>query len=276
MPTFFGTKAFKPFIDSKLEVAKFEPIICYKGGQKVHGYEATVLTDVCDAVLEARKQGVKMTDRQQIVADQCEILIRSLAKVGVIALVDEATGYQYDREKDELQQILKLYVAEELRPWTKTFQDVFYQEIFRLNGWPFTVGEIKKRPSIIGKWTNEYIYDQLPKGVLKELKEVTPKSAAGNYTARFFQSLTQDIGNASLQTQINSVLTLMQVSDNWKDFTARFKKLVQRRAGQLELSLGAKQEAEKPKAPLTDFDQGLKGLLAVPPPQKDTADNVTG
>ncbi|MDO4714018.1 MAG: P63C domain-containing protein [bacterium] len=96
------------------------------------------MADICDAFLEARKH-IHLSPRQQIIADQCEILIRAFARVGIVALVDEATGYQYDREKDALQKILKEYISEELLPRQKRFPDVFYKELFRLNGWDFTV-----------------------------------------------------------------------------------------------------------------------------------------
>jgi len=51
--------------------------------------------------------------RQEIIAEQCEILIRALAKVSIIALVDEATGYQRVRGEFELQKMLKAYISEE-------------------------------------------------------------------------------------------------------------------------------------------------------------------
>ena len=119
--------------------------------------------------------------------------------IGITALVDEATGYQYEREKDELQKILKAYISEELLQWQKTFPEKYYQEIFRLNGWDFTLSSIKKRPGVVGIWTNKLIYEQLPKGVLKELKEKTPVSEAGNKTARYFQSPTPDYGRVCKQ-----------------------------------------------------------------------------
>jgi len=62
-------------------------------------------------------------------------LIRGLARVGIIALVDEATGYQEVRARQELQRILEAYVQAELRPWIKTFPDEFFKEIYRLQGW---------------------------------------------------------------------------------------------------------------------------------------------
>jgi len=84
------------------------------------GYEATILADICDAVLAARDAGV-LTGKQLAVAKQCEILTRAFAKVGIIALVDEATGYQKIRARYALEQILDEFIAKELRKWAKTY-----------------------------------------------------------------------------------------------------------------------------------------------------------
>ncbi|HZX58977.1 MAG TPA: P63C domain-containing protein [Mucilaginibacter sp.] len=268
-PVFLKANNLKDFISNDL-IASSQPIIFEMiGGQKAYGYKADILPQVCYVYIDAEKAGA-LNARQNIYAERSHILIRGFATVGIIALVDEATGYQYQREKDELQKILKAYIAEELLPWQKTFPDIYYREIFRLNGWDFTVPNIKKRPGVVGTWTNKIIYEQLPKGVLKELKNNTPKSHSGNYTARFFQSLTPDVGNPHLQNQLNSVITLMQVSDNWKHFIQQFNKLVDRRKGQLELKFEdfeEKPETKKIDKP-TAFDTLLKGMLSVPPPPK--------
>jgi hypothetical protein len=219
--------------------AKISPILCYRGAQKIAGYEASVLPEICEIMLKVRDYAVtnniELGSRQKAVIAQSDIIIRALARVGIIALVDEATGYQYDREKDELQKILKAYISEELLPWQKRFPDVFYKELFRLNGWDFTVNGIKKRPGIIGKWTNMFIYEELPNGVLDELKKKTPKSESGNRPSRYHQLLTLDIGEPNLEKQINKVITLFQVSDNMKQFCDNFKKMKMRQIGQMEL-----------------------------------------
>lgn len=131
---YLNQKSLNPFIFKDKDPGHFEPLICYDGGAQINGYEAVVLIDICDGILEARKH-IELSPRQAIIAEQCEILVRSFAKVGLIALIDEATGYQHEREQDELQKILKAYIADELLPWQKRFPDVFYQELFRLNGW---------------------------------------------------------------------------------------------------------------------------------------------
>lgn len=226
---YLNQKSLNPFIFKDKEPGHFEPLVCYDGNAQINGYEATVLIDICDGILEARKHLITLSPRQSIIAEQCEILVRSFAKVGLIALIDEATGYQHEREQDELQKILKAYIAEELLPWQKRFPDVFYQELFRLNGWDYTVKGIKRRPGIIGKWTNKLIYEQLPPGVLAELKRVTPKSA------RLHQSLTSDIGQPELAAQITQVVTIFRLSDNMKQVWANINKLHLRQAGQLEI-----------------------------------------
>lgn len=231
---YLSQKSLKPFVDKYLSSDHFLPLNCYDGGKQFNGYKAEILPDICDMFLQARKE-IELSTRQSIIAEQCEILIRAFARVGITALVDEATGYQYDREKDELQRILKAYISEELLPWQKRFPDVFYKELFRLNGWDYTVSGIKKRPGIIGKWTNTVIYEELPNGVLEELKRKTPLSESGNRTNRYHQYLTADIGEPNLERQINKIVTLFQVSDNMKQFWDNFKKMKLRQIGQMEI-----------------------------------------
>lgn len=212
----------------------FKPLVCYKGSQKINGYEATVLADVCDAMLEARNS-IKLTPRQKIVADQCEILIRGFARVGIIALIDEATGYQYYRERYELERILNAYVSEEILRWQLTFTDEFYKEVFRLWKLPFIPKYIRNKPSFIGKLTSKYIYDMLPKGVVDKIKEKAEKTEGGNYRYRWHQSLTPEVGKEHLKKQIHEVTTLMSISQSKEHFNSLFKQKYNLEPAQLTL-----------------------------------------
>lgn len=211
-------------VSNDLELGVFEPII-FKGntGFKTHGYEAHTLVDLCDMILEARHLGV-LPERYHHVATQAEILTRSFAKVGIVALIDEVTGYQLDRRKDELQKILQAYISAELLPWQKRFPDEFYKQMFRLRGWPYDAQSIKRKPSVIGIWTNKLIYDKLPEGVLKELKEKTPKDSKGRRKHKFHQLLSIDVGHPSLSNQLASVITLMKASSTWRKFESSFNR----------------------------------------------------
>jgi len=136
-------------------------------------------------------------------------------------LFDSKASQQPDRVKIALQKLLEMYVRKEFLPWTKKFPDVFYEELFRLRGWPYDPTTIK-RPHLVGKLTNQLVYEKLPKGVLIELKQTTPKSKAGNYTKRLHQGLTEEIGNPHLERHLASVITLMRVSSSWPKFMRNF------------------------------------------------------
>ena len=233
-PVFLTASNIKPLVDEDL-LENSKPIIFIdlNGNQSI-GYKAEILPQVAFLFSDALSKGI-LKQNQKHIGEQSRILVKAFLKTSIIALVDEATGYQYDRERDALQVVLKAYINEELLKWQKMFPDTFYYQIFRLNKWDYTVKGINKRPSVIGKWTNKLIYEQLPKGVLEELKVKTPKSPEGNYTARFFQSLTPDIGHPELTSQIYKVVGIMQISDNWNDFISNFNRMISRESGQMEI-----------------------------------------
>lgn len=270
-----NNSSIKPFINESLSLGISEPIeFTTVNNLKAFGYEANVLVEICDVLLQARKKNA-VPKRYNETVEYAEMLVRSFAKIGIIALVDEATGYQYDREKDALQVILKAYINDELLKWQQKFPDTFYFEIFRLNKWDYTVNGIKKRPGVIGTWTNELIYKQLPKGVLDELKSKTPKSEAGNYTARFFQSLTPDIGHPALTAQIYKVIGIMNISNTWEEFKSSFNRMVDRANGQTELNfeeIEKKINQEDKPIELNSFDKKLKKALNFNPKIKPEQD----
>lgn len=252
---YLSQKSLIPFIYNNKEQDHYAPIECYKGNAKISGFEATVLADICEAFLDARKK-INLSDRQKIIADQCEILIRGFARVGIIALVDEATGYQYDRERFELQKILNAYISDEILKWQLTFTDDFYKEVYRLWGLPFIPKYIRNKPSFIGKLTNKYIYELLPKGVVDKIKENTGKTEKGNWKYKWHQSLTPEIGREHLKKQIIEVTTLMSISQSKEQFDSIFQQKYNKNPAQLQLEFSEVVE----DAP-SEFDQSLKTAL---------------
>tara|TARA_R110002126_G_scaffold54919_10_gene148219 strand:- start:2989 stop:3996 length:1008 start_codon:yes stop_codon:yes gene_type:complete len=267
LPEYISANYLTPFITDEVHEKLSKPLV-YKDsdGKLNQGVPATALVDICDIWQQADKKGaLENRENARAAADRAYIIFKGFAKVGITALVDEATGYQYDREKDELQKILKQYISEELLPWQKRFPDIFYKELFRLNGWDFTVNGIKKRPGVIGTWTKKLIYEELPDGVLSELQKNVPISNKGNKTARLHQFLTEDTGNPHLTAQINQIITLFQLSDDMKHMWNQFEKLKNRQNGQLELpfSFDDKGHTVEPieESTLSDFNSNLiKGL----------------
>lgn len=264
LPNFIANSTIKPFIFKDKEAAHFEPIDCYKGKQLIKGYEATLLPEICEGILAARRSGAKLTKRQLIVAEQCEILLSAFAKVGIIALVDEATGYQNEREHFELQKILSAYISEEILKWQLTFTDDFYREIYRLWGIPFIPKYIRNKPSFIGKLTTKYIYEELPKGVVDKIKEKTGKTEHGNWKYKWHQSLTPEIGREHLKQQIIEVTTLMSISKTKEEFEDLFNRKYHK-VVQLETEFNEDVSDEGK----TEFDKSMQKALAYNPNEKD-------
>ena len=197
------------------------PIVCYQGDRKVYCYKAEALTDICDAMLEIRKS-FTLKPKQQLVADQCEILMRSFAKLGLVALIDEATGYQEDRDKGELQKILSAYISDEVAKWQLTFSDEFYKELYRIYNIPPKDGN--SRPLRVGYLTAHLIYDQLPDGVFAAMKEKTGKSENGNWKYQLHRNLTESVGRQDLRRVINEVTAIMAISDSKEQFEQLYSK----------------------------------------------------
>lgn len=233
-------KTLKPFINNELDLAIQNPLHFKSVGSRSKipnsGYEATILHDLCQAVLEARDKGALKTEQEKRYAQYCDILVRSFAKVGIIALVDEATGYQYDRARKALEEILDKFISKELRKWAKTFPDEFYEQMFKLRGWryiPFSV----KRPGVVGKYTNDLVYERLAPGVLEELKRLTPKDEKGRRVHRYFQRLTEDIGHPRLREHLTAVIALMKASTSWGQFYRMLQRALPKYLDQLSFDL---------------------------------------
>lgn len=211
-------KSISPLILKGRPVDQFEPIKCrYTGNPKpINGYSAEVLADICEGMLEARRLEILKNDRHQAIAQQCEILLRGFARVGIIALIDEATGYQKDRAKNALAQILEKFVAKELQPWVKTFPTDYYEQLFRLYNLPFPPeGKPQWRPSFIGHITNNVVYDRLAPELLPELKKLATKAEK---KARLHQCLTNDVGHPKLREHLASIVTLLKISKSPEQF----------------------------------------------------------
>ena len=156
------------------------------------------------------------------IAQRAEILIRGLATVGIIALVDEATGYQRIREEKALATILGKYIAKELQPWNKTFPYEFYELIYKLKGWQGPDGH--KRSPLIGRYTNEIVYARLAPGVLKELQMKNPILPTGSRQVRHHQWFTPELGHPRLREHLAAVMSLMRASPNWIKFQSNLKR----------------------------------------------------
>jgi hypothetical protein len=216
LPLFLAPGNLKPFIPEDLQEGPLRPITFQLGKRMVTGFDASILPVVCDIWLKAREARA-LQEQQMDKALKAEILMRGLAHIGVIALVDEATGYQEIRDKKALQEILDKYLLKEFAAWAKRFPDEFYRQMFRLRGWQWR-GMKVNRPSVVGKYTNDLIYQRLAPGVLDELQKRNPKDEKGNREGKHHQLLTPDLGVPALQNHLFATTKFMEASATWDQF----------------------------------------------------------
>ena len=238
LPAFLGASNLREFIDDELAVALSEQIryTPARGGPPAYGIRADLLPKICDVWLRAREANA-LSHQQMHVAQQTEILTRGLAHVGIISLVDEATGYQQVRARRALEEILEKFISKELRKWIKTFPDEFYIEMFRLRAWQYNSGSIRKRPGVVGRFTNDLIYERLAPGVLDELHRITPRDSKGRTKQRYFQRLTEDVGHPRLREHLTAVIALMRASSNWSNFYRLMQRAFPKHGDNIELPI---------------------------------------
>jgi P63C domain len=238
VPHFLSFKNLKPFVD--IHLGPLENIsLKYKTakGGTAHGIRAEIIPKLCEVWLDAEESGV-LRSRQKFIAGKAKLMMRSLAHVGIIALVDEATGYQSVRPKDALQAYLEQIIRKELAAWAKKFPDEFYENIYKLKGWTWP-GMQKNRYSVVAHYTTDLIYKRLAPGLLEELEKKTPRSESGHRQNKLHQWLTDDIGNPMLAQHMHSIIMFQRLAlasgFGWARFLKMVDQVMPKRGNTLEL-----------------------------------------
>ncbi len=228
----------KPFVDKLLDPAApmniLSPVkakhITRDGAVTINGYLPEAFTTICRVMITAKEADALSTRKQKHIARQCELIRDALAwGVGITALIDEATGYQYDRAKDALQTLFNHYLVAEFRPWVKTIPNAFYKEISRLTGLHYNPHTGKMNPAI-GKIMAQFIYATFPEGIPEELERrnpiigYTPKGR-GMRAHKHHQWLTKNVGIEELNRRVQLCIAIMKGHDTWKSFIRHWAKV---------------------------------------------------
>lgn len=234
LPPFLTADNLKPFVTKELKESTAPIMFKMPTGQRAYGYEATLLPKVCEVYLSARDaEPPVLLSNQKHIVKACDLLMRGLAHVGIAALVDEATKFQGLRDREALQQILDKYLLAEHAKWAKRFPDDFYKQIFRLRGWEWR-GMKVNRPSVVGHYTNNIVWERLAPGVIDELRRLNPP-VEGKRKHKHHQYLTMDIGHPKLQEHLLGVLALMRGSTTWENFSRMLQRAFPKENSNLEL-----------------------------------------
>jgi hypothetical protein len=184
-----------------------KPVI-FKGfkGDPVHGYEASVLIEVCEALIRVRDKG-GLTARQQFLAIQSEFILRSSAKLGIIALIDEATGYSDNKRKDEYRQLFQEFLRDEFAQWEQDeYPEKFFGMIYRLYGLKRKNPDSTKHPQFFGKFIRRYVYYPLANShgaILEQLDQRNPVVYVnGGRRYKMYQFLSEKVGLPALRAHL--------------------------------------------------------------------------
>ena len=219
LPAFLSPLNLRPFISKELEadLNSFEYLHPQRG--KVKGVDALLSPKICKVYTDAQFAGVVL-DSQLPSVYQAYVITQALAQVGIISLVDESSGFQKEREHNELQQLFAKFIAKELQPWVKRFPTEFFENIKRIYG----LEHLKSTPSFAGHLINRYIYNELGEEIFNELKSRNPLDDKGRRKHKHHQLLTTDIGCPALEKQVLKINTIMSVSETKEEFEDLFVK----------------------------------------------------
>ncbi|MEL7480091.1 MAG: P63C domain-containing protein [Pseudomonadota bacterium] len=240
LPFFLQAKALKPFINNDVEVSTKPVFYRTKSGGKGVGYNASAIGSVVDVYLGYRDHCVESKGaipiRYQKMIAAAEIIRKALSEVGLIALIDEATGYQAVRNRFALQEVLDAVLAKELAAWAKRFPDEFYKQIFRLRGWEWRGRQVNP-PQVVGHYTNNFIYDRITPGLRQELESRMPKTETGSRRGRLHQLFSDDIGHPMLAQHVHMVTMFMKAAGSWDEFVTNLDKVAPRLGDTYEMQL---------------------------------------
>ncbi|HCQ58557.1 MAG TPA: hypothetical protein DIU10_11735 [Sulfitobacter sp.] len=234
-PLFLAPRQLAPFIPEELESGLLQPIEYVEGTRVVRGYDAEILVAVCSVWLKARAGGA-LQKQQLPKAQKAEDLTLALANTGVAALIDEATGYQDDRAKDALAKIFAQFLAKERQKWTLTFPLDFYREIYRLRGWKFEPWNTR-RPQVVAKWTDDFVYDRLAPGLTEELREKNPTQETGRRSHKHHQWFNPKRGHPQLKEHIAGVIALLRAAETWEEFKRKLDRVYPKFGETIEMQL---------------------------------------
>ena len=241
LPIFLSAKNIKPYLNKDLATALGRRRIyrSKKGGAAAYGVEASLLPKICDVYLKMRDVvPAALSASQMPMSIQADLIMRGLAHVGIVALVDEATGHIEEKRKDEYRALFRDFIRDQVREYEKEFPKQFTDNLYRFYGLaPSGAG---KHPQFFGKLTRKYIYEPLAQsqgGILEMLDEKNPVVyAKGGRRYKMFQFLTETIGLPMFKAHLWQVVGIMNSARNKEEFQRAFMRAFPEPGSQMDFS----------------------------------------
>ena len=270
LPFFLSPRQLRPFITNKLKMLGRPVFFQLGSGPPVMGYNAELLPRVCAVYLKARSEG-GLLPQQLHFAEKAEILLGGISPVGIVAQVDEISGYLEIRRRHAREEIIDQYVAPDLQPWARVIPDAFYEKISEL--WNLDGPEGLKRPSVIGRSINRYIFECLPGEVLDKLKRASTAPEEASRRSQHYRWPQRENGWSELTNHACHVILLMRASSNWTEFDRLFHRAFKKPVGTMGWDQTSRKELDDFQEH-EDHTEGVRPALGIISQIEEVSENL--
>ena len=234
-PRFVTSQALADAVGAELRGKVENPLLIQwgSGGAEqppsvIHGYNATVLTEVCSAIARANATGRLGGKRYEAIIKQAAIISGASSSAGITGLIYALAGYR--PEIEEVIQAFKAFVQEEAKKYEREFPNELYRAWQRLYKIPLPQ---RGKPWQFMHLTRKHIYYPLAKSNGKLLDLLRALRAKEGEQKRYLFQFLNEIGARALGLQIGRVLEMAESAG--EDQHAYETKIVERFGGQQEL-----------------------------------------
>jgi len=226
LPRFVKGEKIAPYVGGELGEKLTQPLVFQwlapvskAPPTPTHGYDVTILIDICKAILAADHAGA-LLKRQKHIVTQAQIIVNASAKAGIKGLVYALAGY--DATKQEVVAAFKFFVREEAREYEKEFPDQLYSEWYRLYKLPRPE---KNKPWKFKHLTVDQVYQPLARSNGKILDLAREQRAAGAAPHSKLHQFLSEIGVKALRTHLGQLLGIAQISSTQAEYEKHVQKI---------------------------------------------------
>lgn len=212
-------------------------------GGHATGIVASDFVALLDAYVDAGLNGLLRANQIHL-ARNAAATLKALQRVGLDALIDEATGYERVKGDDLLAQRMQAYLRDHRGPYRITWPQALRNELLRLYGY---AGDGTKRWPQWMRSPIDKIYRTIYGDDIKD--ELKVRNPNPHYGSSHPQWLEDNVGEMFREVDIHAVVTIAATSLNVEDFWGRLAWNFQRRSHQPPLLPNTKKKSRrKPKA----------------------------
>jgi len=200
-------------------------------------FEHTAITKFCKAVGEARRAHKIAGEAFLEYAESCERFLAAAADIGLVALIDEATGYIREKQKHEYRDLFRDFIREQMRDWEKEFPDEFFDGIYKI--YNLRRESNKNHPQFFAKFIRKYVYHPLADShgvLLSMLDDKNPVIGKGR-KHKLHQFLDEKVGLTKLRAHVWKVVGILSSVNTKAGFQKGFRNAFPRAFDQMDLEL---------------------------------------